>query len=79
MKSTVRLVTLRKVSERYPALNDVRDAQFRAAEVMRNVVLVDTDNLTKLPDNLHYDTGGVMEMGSLFATAYLDWRKENHR
>jgi len=66
-------------AERYPALKDVRDAQFRAAEVMRNVVLVDTDNLTKLPDNLHYDTGGVMEMGSLFATAYLDWRKENHR
>ena len=66
-------------AERYPALEEVRSAQFRAAEELQNVVLVDTDDLTKWNDNLHYDTVGVTEMGSRFATAYLNWRKGNHR
>ena len=60
-------------AERYAALEDVRLAQFRAAAEIPNVILVDTDDLTKLDDDLHYDTGGVMEMGRRFAAAYVSW------
>lgn len=64
-------------AERYPALEDVRNAQFRAAEELHHVILVDTDDLSKWPDNLHYDTHGVLEMGKRFAEAYLAWYANN--
>lgn len=59
-------------AERYPALDDVRSAQFRAANEIEGVFLVNTDDLSKHDDQLHYDTQGVLEMGRRFAAGYLD-------
>ena len=57
--------------ERYPAYDAVRDAQRRAAREFVNVHLVETDDLSKRSDNLHYDTAGNLELGRRFAAMYL--------
>ena len=57
--------------ERYPAEEDVRAAQRRAAEEIAGVVLVDTDDISKWDDRLHYDSEGNLELGRRFAEAYL--------
>ena len=35
------------------------------------VFLIETDDLTKHDDGVHYDTGGILELGRRFAEAYL--------
>ena len=45
----------------------VREAQARVAQDLKNVSLVDTDDLTKHADDLHYDTAGQLELGRRFA------------
>ena len=55
----------------YPALDVVREAQRRAAEQIPNVYLVETDDLSKRDDNLHYDSEGIMELGRRFATKVI--------
>lgn len=57
--------------ERYPARKAVRDAQRRAAAEIPGVHLLETDDLTKWSDALHYDTEGVLELGRRFAEAVL--------
>ena len=58
-------------ADRYPALDTVRAAQRSLADDDANVWLVDTDDLSKLDDKLHYDSAGQMELGRWFARAYL--------
>lgn len=58
-------------ADRYPALADVRAAQFRAVEEIPDVYLINTDDLSMHDDNLHYNTEGVKGMGRLFAEAFL--------
>ena len=59
-------------AETYPAREIVRIAQRKAATEIPNVSVVDTDDLTKWDDNLHYDTAGILELGRRFAAAFLE-------
>lgn len=59
-------------ADRYPALDMVRAAQRALALEDPHVWLVDTDDLSKLPDNLHYDSAGQLELGRRFARAFLE-------
>ena len=45
----------------------VQSAQKQVAQTVPNVSLVETDGLTKLEDDLHYDTAGQLELGKRFA------------
>lgn len=45
----------------------VRNAQCAVAKASANVMLVDTDRLSKLEDDLHYDSAGQLELGRRFA------------
>jgi hypothetical protein len=56
--------------ERYPAVEVVQRAQARTAELLPNTGLISTAGLPKLPDGLHYDTAGQIELGQRFAQAY---------
>jgi len=60
----------------YPGLAAVRAAQVRVAERVGRTTLVTTDDLTKRPDRLHYDTQGQLALGRRFAAAYLARRME---
>lgn len=57
--------------ERYPAREVVRDAQRQIAADMPGVYLVETDDLTKWDDRLHYDTAGLLELGGRYAAAVI--------
>ncbi len=57
---------------RYPAAQEVREAQERAAREIPGVHLVATDDLTKWDDDLHYDNAGILELGRRFAAAVLE-------
>jgi hypothetical protein len=59
-------------ADRYPALDTVRAAQRALASDDPHVWLVDTDDLSKLPDNLHYDSSGQLELGRRFGHAFLE-------
>lgn len=59
-------------SDRYPAVVHVRRAQEDVAGRVEGVVIVDADGLSKRNDGVHYDTGGILELGRRFATAYLN-------
>ncbi len=58
-------------ADRFLLLDAVRRAQEVAARALPGVRLVDTDDLTKRDDDIHYDTGGILELGRRFADAYL--------
>jgi len=58
--------------EQYLAREDVRAAQRRAAAEVPHVYLIETDDLTKHSDRLHYDTQGTLELGTRFAEVVLD-------
>ncbi|MCY4072178.1 MAG: hypothetical protein OXG60_12845, partial [Chloroflexi bacterium] len=45
----------------------VRNAQRKVAQTAANVCLVETDGLSKLEDDLHYDSAGQLELGRRFA------------
>jgi len=59
----------------YPGLEQVRQAQLRVQNRIANVRMVDTDDLSKLADQLHYDAKGQITLGRRFAQAYLSMRK----
>lgn len=48
---------------RYPALETVQTAQRAAARELPEVYIVETDDLSKLSDEVHYDSKGQMELG----------------
>jgi len=53
-------------ADRYAALETVRKAQRKIAKELPNVFLIETDDLEKLKDNLHYNAAGQLEMGRRF-------------
>ena len=53
--------------QRYPARDNVRLAQNRIADDVPNVYLIETDDLSKWDDALHYDSEGILELGRRFA------------
>ncbi|MDP6607293.1 MAG: sialate O-acetylesterase [Dehalococcoidia bacterium] len=57
--------------ERYTELAVVQTAQRHAAAEIAGVHLVDTAGLTKHDDGVHYDAGGILELGRRFAETYL--------
>jgi hypothetical protein len=59
-------------ADRYPALDEVRSAQRALAGEDAAVWLVDTDDISKWDDNLHYDSVGQLELGRRFARAFLE-------
>jgi hypothetical protein len=59
-------------AEDNPALAVVRSAQVRAAADLPGVHLVETDDLTKKDDHLHYDGPGLRELGRRFAATVLE-------
>ncbi|MGV3503679.1 MAG: sialate O-acetylesterase [Adhaeribacter sp.] len=54
-------------AEAYPALPQVRRAQAEIAVNMNHTYLIDTEDLPKLPDNLHYNTQGQLTLGERYA------------
>ncbi len=55
----------------FPATSIVQQAQKNAAAHIRNLRLVNTQDLPKRNDHLHYNTEGQLELGKRFARAYL--------
>ncbi len=55
----------------FPAASIVQRAQKNAAAHIRNLRLVNTQDLPKRNDQLHYNTQGQLELGKRFAKAYL--------
>gem|GEM_PF-64576 len=53
-------------AEKYAALTTVRAAQRKIAKDLPNVFIIETDDLEKLKDNLHYNAAGQMELGHRF-------------
>lgn len=51
---------------KYPALDEVQAAQRRVEKELKNTLLIDTFDLEKNPDNLHYSTNGQLELGEKF-------------
>ena len=54
----------------FPYRAQVRDAQMRLAAEMPGAHLVDTAGLSKWEDELHYDTGGLLELGARYADMF---------
>lgn len=61
--------------QRYPAVTEVRQAQSDSQRMISGLKMVLTDGLSKLEDNLHYDTEGQLELGRRFAEAYLNFNQ----
>jgi hypothetical protein len=57
--------------EQFTFANTVRQAQIQTETDIINTKMVLTDDLSKHDDSLHYNTGGIMELGRRFATAFL--------
>jgi len=55
----------------FPATAVVQQAQKNAAAQIRNLRLVNTQDLAKRNDHLHYNTQGQLALGKRFARAYL--------
>ena len=53
-------------TDRYAALTTVRAAQRKIAKDLPYVFIIETDDLEKLTDNLHYNAAGQMELGHRF-------------
>ena len=58
--------------ERYPASEEVRNAQQAAEGLIVDAIMISTEGLAKHDDNLHYNTEGQLELGRRFARAYLE-------
>lgn len=57
--------------DRYPYVYTVRNAQENLSKELETAVLVNTDDLTKMKDNLHYDVRGQVALGKRFAEAVI--------
>jgi hypothetical protein len=58
----------------FPATPVVQQAQKTAASRIRNLRLINTADLTKRNDHLHYNTDGQLELGKRFAKAFVSTR-----
>lgn len=63
----------------YPAVDAVVQAQQRISEEVRNTYLIDTENLEKWSDDVHYSSVGQIELGRLFGKKIVELlqQKEN--
>lgn len=52
--------------DRYPALDTVVGAQMRISQELPNTYLIDTDDLEKWEDDLHYSSNGQIDLGVKF-------------
>jgi hypothetical protein len=59
------------VKSKYTWVDTVRAAQEKASRKIPFTAMVDCDSLSKLPDRIHYDARGQVELGKKFAKAYL--------
>jgi hypothetical protein len=57
---------------RYPAAQWVLKAQFDAQEAIPNAKMVILRDIEKHPANVHYNTDGQLQVGKLFADAFLE-------
>jgi hypothetical protein len=51
----------------------IRQAQLNVSQTVSNTDIVITDDLSILPDGMHYDAAGMVTLGSRFADAMLDF------
>ena len=56
----------------------VRTLQVKMAQKYANAVLVDTDDLAKLEDELHYTAGAELILGERFFEAYMQLMRHSH-
>jgi hypothetical protein len=57
-------------TDKYPYVNTVRTAQETCAKT--SYAWINCDDLTKIPDGVHYNTAGQVELGKRFSTAILN-------
>lgn len=50
----------------YPALETVVNAQVQISKEISNTYIIDTDNIEKWDDKLHYSSNGQIELGKKF-------------
>jgi hypothetical protein len=60
-----------KKSIKFRFISNVRAAQEKAVKEIPNVFLIETDDLPKQKDRIHYDAKGQLEMGKRFADVWL--------
>ncbi len=60
-----------KKSIKFRFISNVRAAQEKAVKEIPNVFLIETDDLPKQKDRIHYDAKGQLEMGKRFADIWL--------
>jgi hypothetical protein len=60
-----------KKTIKFPYIQQVRAAQERAAREIPGVHLIETDDLGKQSDRIHYDAAGQITLGRRFAEAWL--------
>lgn len=62
--------------DRYPAMMDVREAQTSLSTTNPNVYLIETDDIEKWTDDLHYSTDGSLELGNRFGRKIVELFKK---
>ena len=62
--------------DRYAAVETVREAQQNINRQMPNTILVNTDELEKWDDDVHYSSSGILQLGRLFGEALTDILQE---
>ena len=67
---------LEQVKKARPGVEYVIRARFKAEEEIPNVKVVVTPDLEKYPKNVHYNTNGQLELGKMYARAFLKSQKE---
>lgn len=68
------LLLVGQINPEHPAFlmtNAVRQQQQRIQQQLPNTLLIPTDDLGKLPDRIHYDADGQIQLGKRFAQAYI--------
>lgn len=58
--------------ERFPYVDLVREAQARVVKQDPRARMIETDDLSQLRDDIHFDTQGQIEQGKRFAQALLE-------
>lgn len=61
----------------YAARDTVREAQIRIANEDPNAFLIETDDLEKWEDNLHYSSKGLLELGRRYAKKLIEIEENN--
>ncbi len=68
------LLLVGQINPEHPAFlmtNSVRQQQQHLPQQLTNTTLISTDGLGKLPDRIHYDAEGQIQLGKRFAQAYI--------